>query len=162
MLFQPWLCLCLSKALDNLVTQLGTKFLDALYQKQILELAKQSRTHELDINAPIQASCDNPTCGDRVDISFELKDDAINNIGIKVRGCALCEAGAGLVLAQFEGMKQETARQMTVQLTRWIGKEQDEAPNDDMAKFTPVCDIRNRHKCVLLAFQAAMHALGQS
>ena len=136
--------------------------MDALYQKQILELAKQSRTRELDINAPLQASCDNTTCGDRVDISFALKDGAINNIGIKVRGCALCEAGAGLVLAQFEGMKQETARQMTAQFTRWIGKEQDQVPNDDMAKFLPVRDIRNRHKCVLLAFQAAMKALGQS
>ena len=136
--------------------------MDALYQKQILELAKQSRTRELDINAPLQASCDNTTCGDRVDISFALKDGAINSIGIKVRGCALCEAGAGLVLAQFEGMKQDTARQMTAQFTRWIGKEQDQVPNDDMAKFLPVRDIRNRHKCVLLAFQAAMKALGQS
>ena len=136
--------------------------MDALYQKQILELAKQSRTRELDINAPRQASCDNTTCGDRVDISFALKDGAINNIGVKVRGCALCEAGAGLVLAQFEGMKQDTARQMTAQFTRWIGKEQDQVPNDDMAKFLPVRDIRNRHKCVLLAFQAAMQALGQS
>ena len=136
--------------------------MDALYQKQILELAKQSRTRELDINAPLQASCDNTTCGDRVDISFALKDGAINNIGIKVRGCALCEAGAGLVLAQFEGMKQDTARQVTEQFTRWIGKEQDQVPNDDMAKFMPVRDIRNRRKCVLLAFQAAMQALGQS
>ena len=136
--------------------------MDALYQKQILELAKQSRTRELDINAPLQASCDNTTCGDRVDISFALKDGAINNIGIKVRGCALCEAGAGLVLAQFEGMRQDTARQMTEQFTRWIGKEQDQVPNEDMAKFLPVRDIRNRHKCVLLAFQAAMQALGQS
>ena len=136
--------------------------MDALYQKQILELAKQSRTRELDINAPLQASCDNTTCGDRVDISFALKDGAINNIGIKVRGCALCEAGAGLVLAQFEGMKQDTARQMTAQFTRWIGKEQDQVPNDDMAIFLPVRDIRNRHKCVLLAFQAAIKALGQS
>ena len=136
--------------------------MDALYQKQILELAKQSRTRELNINAPLQASCDNTTCGDRVDISFALKDGAINNIGIKVRGCALCEAGAGLVLAQFEGMEQDTARQMTAQFTRWIGKEQDQVPNDDMAKFLPVRDIRNRHKCVLLAFQAAMQALGQS
>ena len=136
--------------------------MDALYQKQILELAKQSRTRELDINAPLQASCDNTTCGDRVDISFALKDGAINNIGIKVRGCALCEAGAGLVLTQFEGVKQDTARQMTAQFTRWIAKEQDQVPNDDMAKFLPVRDIRNRHKCVLLAFQAAMQALGQS
>ena len=136
--------------------------MDALYQKQILELAKQSRTRELDINAPLQASCDNTTCGDRVDISFALKDGTINNIGIKVRGCALCEAGAGLVLTQFEGVKQDTARQMTAQFTRWIGKEQDQVPNDDMAMFMPVRDIRNRHKCVLLAFEAAMQALGQS
>ena len=136
--------------------------MDALYQKQILELAKQSRTRELNINAPHQASCDNPTCGDRVDISFALKDGAINNIGIKVRGCALCEAGAGLVLAQFEGMRQDTARQMTAQFTRWIGKEQDKVPNDDMAIFLPVRDIRNRLKCVLLAFHAAMQALSQS
>ena len=136
--------------------------MDALYQKQILELAKQSRTRELDMNAPLQASCDNTTCGDRVDISFALKDGAINNFGVKVRGCALCEAGAGLVLAQFEGMKQDTARQMTAQFTRWIGKEQDHVPNEDMAKFLPVRDIRNRHKCVLLAFHAAMQALDQS
>ena len=136
--------------------------MDALYQKQILELAKQSRTRELDINAPLQASCDNTTCGDRVDISFALKDGTINNIGIKVRGCALCEAGAGLVLTQFEGVKQDTARQMTAQFTRWIGKEQDQVPNDDMAKFMPVRDIHNRHKCVLLAFHTAMQALDQS
>ena len=136
--------------------------MDELYQKQILELAKQSRTRELDINAPLQASCENTTCGDRADISFALKDGAINNIGIKVRGCALCEAGAGLVLAQFEGMEQDTARQMTAQFTRWIGKEQDQVPNDEMAIFLPVRDIRNRHKCVILAFHAAMQALDQS
>ena len=117
---------------------------------------------ELDINAPFQASCDNPTCGDRVDISFSLKDDAINNIGIKVRGCALCEAGAGLVVAQFEGMKQNTARQIAAQFATWIGKEQDQAPNEEMATFMPVRDIRNRHTCVLLPFHAAMRALDQS
>mgnify|MGYP003299988297 CR=1 FL=1 len=136
--------------------------MDELYQKKILELAKQSRTRDLDINAPLQASCDNPTCRDLVDISFELKDDAINNIGIKVRGCALCEAGAGLVVAQFEGMKQNTARQIAAQFATWIGKEQDQAPNEEMATFMPVRDIRNRHKCVLLAFDAAMRALDQA
>ena len=136
--------------------------MDALYHKQILELAKQSRTRELDMNAPLKAGCDNPTCGDRVDISFALKDDTISDIGIKVRGCALCEAGAGLVVAQFEGMKQNKARQMTTQFATWIGKEQDQAPNEEMAIFMPVRDIRNRHKCVRLAFHSAIQALDQS
>ena len=136
--------------------------MDALYQKQILQFAQQSRTSNFDPSAPLQASYNNPTCGDRVDISFALKDNAINNIGFKIRGCALCEAGAGLVVAQFEGMKQNTARQITAQFSKWISKEQDQAPNEEMAKFMPVRDIRNRHKCVLLAFHAAMQALDKS
>jgi len=136
--------------------------LDALYQKQILEFAKLSRTRELDPAAPYQASRDNPTCGDRVDVSLQLDNGAISHIGIKVRGCALCEAGAGLLIENFVGITPDDASRMTAQFSRWISKERDEPPNEDMAKFMPVRDIRNRHKCVLLAFQAANEALAQS
>ena len=136
--------------------------MDALYQKQILEFAKLSRTRELDPTAPYQASRDNPTCGDRVDVSLQLDNGAISHIGIKVRGCALCEAGAGLLIEKFVGITPDDANQMTAQFSRWIGKERDEPPNEDMEKFMPVRDIRNRHKCVLLAFQAANEALAQS
>jgi len=136
--------------------------LDALYQKQILEFAKLSRTRELDPTAPFQASRENPTCGDRVDVSFTLDNGAISQIGIKVRGCALCEAGAGLLIENFAGITPADASQMTAQFAQWIGKEQDNPPNEDMAKFMPVRDIRNRHKCVLLAFHAATEALDQA
>ena len=135
--------------------------MNALYQKQILEFAKLSRTRELDPAAPYQASSDNPTCGDRVDVSLQLDNGAISHIGIKVRGCALCEAGAGLLIENFVGITPDDASRMTAQFSRWIGKELDEPPNEDMAKFMPVRDIRNRHKCVLLAFQAANEALAQ-
>jgi len=93
---------------------------------------------------------------------LQLDNGAISHIGIKVRGCALCEAGAGLLIEKFVGITPDDASRMTAQFSRWIGKERDEPPNEDMAKFMPVRDIRNRHKCVLLAFQAANEALAQS
>ena len=133
--------------------------MDALYQKQILQLAQQSRTKNLDYNAPFQASYDNPTCGDRVHVSFTLKDNLIQNLGLEVRGCALCEAGAGLMLKHFEGANALDVDQFTADFSDWIEKRTDIAPNADMSKFLPVREIRNRHKCVLIAFRAVIKAL---
>ncbi len=134
--------------------------MEALYQKQILQFAHQSRTSDFDSSAPLQASHNNPTCGDRVDISFSCTDGTIHNIGVSVRGCALCEAGAGLLLKKFEGARTADARKMTTDFSNWIAKRTEYAPNEDMATFVPVRDIRNRHKCVLLAFDAAIKAMG--
>jgi nitrogen fixation NifU-like protein len=133
--------------------------LDALYQKQILQLAQHSRTSTLDPDAQFQASYDNPTCGDRVHVSFSLKGGLIHNLGIEVRGCALCEAGAGLMLEHFEGEKALNVKQLTAGFSDWIEKRRHNAPNVDMEKFMPVREIRNRHKCVLIAFQAVVKAL---
>lgn len=133
--------------------------MDALYQKQILQFAQQSRTSDFDSSAPLQASYNNPTCGDTVDISFSCTSGEIHNIGVSVRGCALCEAGAGLLLKKFEGASAVDAKKMTADFSNWITKRSEDAPNEDMAKFMPVRDIRNRHKCVLLAFNAAVKAL---
>ena len=133
--------------------------MDALYQKQILQFAQLSRTSNFDPSAPLQASHNNPTCGDRVDISFSCTDGTIHNIGVSVRGCALCEAGAGLLLKKFEGCSVPDARKMTADFSNWIAKISENAPNEDMETFMPVREIRNRHKCVLLAFDAAVKAM---
>ena len=133
--------------------------MDALYQKQILQFAQQSRTSNFDPSAPLQASYNNPTCGDRVDISFSCTDGVIHDIGVTVRGCALSEAGAGLLLKKFEGCSTADARKMTADFTNWIAKLSENAPNEDMEKFMPVREIRNRQKCVLLAFDAAIKAM---
>ena len=123
--------------------------MDALYQKQILQFAQQSRTSNFDPSAPLQASYNNPTCGDRVDISFSCTGGVIHDIGVTVRGCALSEAGCSVA----------DARKMTADFTNWIAKRSEDAPNEDMAKFVPIREIRNRQKCVLLAFDAAIKAM---
>ena len=133
--------------------------MDALYQKQILALAKQSRDSVYDSQAPYTASCDNPVCGDRVDLSFAIADGKLQKLGVKVRGCALCEAGAGLALAALDGMPATQLAQVTADFAAWLGKDHKNPPIEDMVKFMPVRDIRNRHKCVLLAFHKATAVL---
>ena len=135
--------------------------MDALYQKQILALAKQSRDSVYDSQAPYTASCDNPVCGDRVDLSFAIADGKLQKLGVKVRGCALCEAGAGFALAALDGMPATQLAQVTADFAAWLGKEHKNPSIEDMVKFMPVRDIRNRHKCVLLAFHTATTALDQ-
>ena len=133
--------------------------MDALYQKQILDYAQKSRASTPLERPTHTATLDNPTCGDRVDISLEVVSQKVKNIGVRVRGCALCEAGAGLAIEIFIGQNDQTVRQLTDEFSDWLTGHGADAPTPQMQHFTPAQSIRNRHKCVLLACHATLKAL---
>lgn len=133
--------------------------MDALYQKQILDYAHKSRDSAVFDNAAYHASLDNPTCGDRVDISLAVTAGIIDKVGVAVRGCALCEAGAGLAIECFTGSPVTALHELTEQFETWINGGTQPPPLAAMEQFTPVRSIRNRHKCVLLAFHASVEAV---
>ena len=133
--------------------------MDSLYQKQILDYACKSRA-SVAIDQPTHsATFNNPVCGDRVDVTLVLNEIYVEQMGLEVRGCALCEAGAGLALECLPGLNEESIRQLSFAFTEWIDGKTEEPPLPDMLHFTPVRSIRNRHKCVLLAFLATQKAL---
>ena len=133
--------------------------MDALYQKQILAYAHKSRA-SVTVDQPTHsATLDNTTCGDRVDVTLEMAAGHIEKIGMSVRGCALCEAGAGLALDCLPGRDETEIRDLTEGFATWIDGKAEQPPLLDMQHFTPVRKIRNRHKCVLLAFQATARAV---
>ena len=67
-----------------------------LYQERILELARTSK-HSKPIDNPThRAEKNNPICGDKVIINATIKDNMVYDAHLTVRGCALCEAGAGI------------------------------------------------------------------
>ena len=133
--------------------------MDALYQKQILDYAQKSRASPPLDRPTHTATLDNPTCGDRVEISLEVKAQQVKKIGVTVRGCALCEAGAGLVIECFSGQTDQSIRRLTDEFSDWLTGHGTEAPTPQMQHFTPVQSIRNRHKCVLLACHTTLKAL---
>ena len=133
--------------------------MDALYQKQILDYAQKARASKAVDQPTHTATLDNPTCGDRVTISLDVSGHNVNQIGVAVRGCALCEAGAGLAIACFTGQTVQTIHQLTDDFSNWLAGQNKEAPTPEMQHFTPVKAIRNRHRCVLLACHTVVKAL---
>ena len=128
-------------------------------KKQILDYAHKSRASIAVAQPTHSATIDNSTCGDRVDVTVEVAAGRIEKIGMTVRGCALCEAGAGLALACLPGRNGTDIQDLTEEFAAWIDGKTKQPPLPEMQLFTPVREIRNRHKCVLLAFQATVRAV---
>lgn len=139
--------------------------MDALYQKQILSLAHNARASTLDFIPSQTASCNNPVCGDKVSVSIAIQADRISDISVDVKGCALCEAGAGLLLETARDEKIDNIKTLDAELKAFLSAEGDnenQSGNERAEKlqiFTPVKAIRNRHKCVVLAFDAFNEAV---
>jgi len=135
--------------------------MDQLYQDRILAFAKAVRQAPQLDDMTHHASVSNPTCGDRVDIKLRVTAGRIDAVSTSVRGCALCEAGAGLLLELAPGHSTSALAALGDDLAAWLAGEDADIP-DCMTAFAPVRSIRNRHKCVTLAFEAGRAALGDN
>ena len=138
--------------------------MDALYQQQILALARNIRDSALVAQPTHAAMVSNPTCGDRVNMTlrahYNKKDKlVIIAAGAEVRGCALCEAGAGLFLNIANELTSAEAVTLRSAFTAWLAGDDNAAIHTRMGMFQPVRSIKGRHKCVTLAFDAAVKAL---
>ena len=74
----------------------------SIYQEKILSLAAENKKSNAieDYNRSFEVK--NPMCGDEVKVRLKLINNQIEDISAIVRGCALCEASAGLVVKLFK------------------------------------------------------------
>ena len=133
--------------------------MEKLYQERILAFARATRDIEPLDDHTHEASVSNPTCGDRVNIRLKIENDTVIAASAAIRGCALCEAGAGLLTQIAPQLRQQDLEQMRDALSAWLAGADDAHIFEGMSVFAPVRDIKNRHKCVTLAFEASVKAL---
>ena len=134
--------------------------MDALYQEKILAFARSSRESEVVLDADATATVSNPVCGDRVEVRLKLdENNIVTAASTDVRGCALCEAGAGLFVNMAPGLESASLSGLHANFSGWLAGDDDNDVSPPMQDFHPVRNIRNRHKCVLLAFEAAARAV---
>ncbi|GIS10866.1 MAG: hypothetical protein CM15mP115_00170 [Alphaproteobacteria bacterium] len=86
--------------------------MDQLYQERILAFARATRGMEPLDDHTHEASVSNPTCGDRVDIRLKIENGTVIAASAAIRGCALCEAGAGLLTQIAPQRRQQDLEQM--------------------------------------------------
>ena len=127
-----------------------------IYHKKILELASINRK-SFEINDfNFSKEVKNPLCGDLVEVRINIINNSIKNVSAKVKGCALCEASAGLVVNYFSN-KNLPINDFTEHFNKWLNNNHDNYPDElpeDLKIFSPIQDIKNRHTCIKMPFEA--------
>ena len=127
-----------------------------IYHKKILELASNNRKSVEINNFNFFKEIKNPLCGDLVEVRINIINNSIKNLSAKVKGCALCEASAGVVVNYFLNKNLPTNDFMEY-FDKWLTKDYDKYPNElpeELKIFSPIQDIKNRHTCVKMPFEA--------
>ena len=133
----------------------------SIYQEKILSLAaKNKKTIALkDFNRSFEMR--NPMCGDEVKVRIKLVQTKIIDISAVVRGCALCEASAGLVVDLFKN-NDVPDEKFLKEFFSWLENAEknlsDQLPIE-MEIFEPIREIRNRHKCITMPFEATYRSI---
>ena len=127
-----------------------------IYHKKILELASANRK-SLEINDfNFSKEVKNPLCGDLVEVRVNILKNSVKNLSAKVKGCALCEASAGVVVNYFLNKNLPTNDFMEY-FDKWLTKNYHEYPSElpeELKIFLPIQDIKNRHTCIKMPFEA--------
>ena len=127
-----------------------------IYHKKILELASANRK-SLEINDfNFSKEVKNPLCGDLVEVRVKILNSSVKNLSAKVKGCALCEASAGVVVNYFLNKNLPTNDFMEY-FDKWLTKNYHEYPSElpeELKIFEPIQDIKNRHTCIKMPFEA--------
>ena len=131
--------------------------MDTLYQDKLLLLAKKARASTPLSQPGLTATLNNPVCGDRVTLTVSVSGTVITGVYVAVKGCALCEAGAGLLASIAPEKTCDELISVGTQMADWLTQPTLDAPIQDAEALHPVKAIKNRHKCVLLAFSAVSH-----
>ena len=127
-----------------------------IYHKKILELASANR-ESLEIkDFNFSKEVKNPLCGDLVEVRVNILNNSVKNLSAKVKGCALCEASAGVVVNYFLNKNLPTNDFMQY-FDKWLTKNYHEYPSElpeELKIFLPIQDIKNRHTCIKMPFEA--------
>lgn len=128
---------------------------DNLYNKELLRLAAMG---DCRLESPDHTIVhNNPLCGDRITLDLRIADNLISEVGYKAQSCALCKASAQLIKDLSIGRNLAELQEIHMKLKSQLKeKSAISLPNDweSFHIFQPVAEIKNRHSCVLLPFQA--------
>ena len=127
-----------------------------IYHKKIIELASANRK-SFEINDfNFSKEIKNPLCGDLVEVRVKILNNSVKNLSAKVKGCALCEASAGVVVNYFLN-KNLPINDFMEYFDKWLTKHYNKYPNElpeELKIFLPIQDIKNRHTCIKMPFEA--------
>ena len=141
----------------------GLENMDELYEAIILDHYRNPRNTAAVESADIDLEVNNPFCGDEFHIQLKVEDDAVAQVGIKGRGCAISQASASLLAELVEGKSSDEVHSAVAAVRRLLkGEEISEEESELLGDLEALAGVRKfpvRIKCALLSWVGLDDAL---
>ncbi|MED4204647.1 Fe-S cluster assembly sulfur transfer protein SufU [Neobacillus mesonae] len=137
--------------------------LDALYRRVIMDHYKKPRNRGVLEDGSHTINMNNPTCGDRIQLSFKVKDGIVEDCRFEGEGCSISMSSASMMTQAIKGKKVEDALKLSKIFSDMMqGKEVDEDLDlGDIEALHGVSKFPARIKCATLAWKAMEKGLNE-
>lgn len=131
--------------------------LNDLYRRVIMDHAQSPRNRGTIENGAVSVEMNNPSCGDRISLQLQVKDDTIEDARFIGEGCSISLASASMMTEAVKGLKVEEAVRLSQLFSDMMqGGEVDfeEFPLEDIEALRGVAKFPARIKCATMAWKA--------
>lgn len=131
--------------------------LDTLYRQVIMDHYKSPRNKGVLDGEALTVDMNNPTCGDRIQLQFQVEDNIVKNVKFDGEGCSISMASASMMTQAVKGKKLEEALKMSELFSQMMMGENintEELDLEDIEALQGVSKFPARIKCATLAWKA--------
>ena len=130
--------------------------LDALYRQVIMDHYKKPRNRGVLGDDSVTVDLNNPTCGDRIQLTMKVEDGIVQDAKFEGEGCSISMSSASMMTQAVKGKKVEEALKLSEIFSNMMqGKEYDDSVDlGDIEALQGVSKFPARIKCATLAWKA--------
>src|SRR5690606_9538401 len=123
--------------------------LDQLYRQVIMDHYKTPRNKGALESNSVNIEMNNPTCGDRIQLTLQVEDNIVKDAKFDGEGCSISMASASMMTQAVKGKDVETALQLShIFSDMMLGKEYDDSIDlGDIEALQGVSQFPARIKC---------------
>ena len=130
--------------------------LDQLYRQVIMDHYKTPRNKGVLEQDSVNIEMNNPTCGDRIQLTLQVEDGIVKDAKFDGEGCSISMASASMMTQAVKGKDVDTALKLSeIFSDMMLGKEYDDSVDlGDIEALQGVSKFPARIKCATLAWKA--------
>lgn len=130
--------------------------LDALYRQVIMDHYKNPRNKGILEDDSLTINMNNPTCGDRIQLTLKLDDGKVADAKFEGEGCSISLSSASMMTQAIKGKNIEDALKLSQVFSHIMqGKDYDDDLDlGDIEALQGVAKFPARIKCATLAWKA--------
>jgi len=137
--------------------------LDMLYRRVIMDHYKKPRNRGVLNDGSLTVKMNNPTCGDRIQLSMDVVDGIVTDAKFDGEGCSISIASASMMTEFIKGKKIEDALKASkIFSNMMLGEEYDgDVDLGDIEALQGVSKFPARIKCATLCWKAMERVLNE-